>query len=109
MSAYSNINRFARPGGWVEFQDWDTRIYSTDGSLKPDHPLQVFHTLTCDAQEAKGYSMSPGKHLEQWIHDAGFVNIRSVRYFLPLGTWPNDQKLVSIGGKTGCLLMLILE
>jgi len=28
-----------RPGGWVEFQDYDLRYYSEDGSFKPEHAI----------------------------------------------------------------------
>lgn len=84
-----------KDGGWVEFQDWDTRIYSTDNSLSPEHDLYLFHKLTCDAQEQKGYNMSPGPRLEQWFRDAGFVNVQSHKYVLPLSTWPKDKHHVS--------------
>src|SRR5262249_15278267 len=83
-------------GGWVEFQDWNTRIYSTDGSLTPENDLHVFHRLTCDAQERKGYNMSPGPRLKQWLRDAGFENVQSHKYVLPLSTWPKDKHYVSV-------------
>jgi hypothetical protein len=39
--------------------------------------------------------MSPGPRLEQWLRDAGFENVQSHKYVLPLGTWPKDNHYVS--------------
>ena len=39
--------------------------------------------------------MSPGKHLEQWVREAGFINVTSTKIFLPLGTWPKSKQAVS--------------
>ena len=73
----------------------DTRIYATDGTLSPEHDIYKFHKLTSDAQERRGYCMSPGPRLEQWLLDAGFINVHAQKYMLPLGTWPKDKHYVS--------------
>lgn len=86
-----------KPGGWVEFQDWDTNFYSPDGSLNPNHSIYQFHKTTSEAQEDKGYNMRPGPHLEQWLIDAGFTNVQCPKFILPLGTWPKDKHYKQIG------------
>jgi hypothetical protein len=94
-----------KAGGWVEFQDWDTRIYASDNSLPSDHILSHYHQLTGDAQEEKGYDMSPGKSLKQWMLDAGFVNVKQHKYALPLGTWPKDKYYVSLAHEISSFLV----
>jgi hypothetical protein len=79
----------------VEFQDWDTRIYSADGTLASDHILHQYHKVTADAQEEKGYNMRSAKRLKQWMIDAGFTNVMQHKYALPLGMWPKDGHYVS--------------
>lgn len=86
-----------KPGGWVEFQDWDTTLYSPDGSLNPNHSIYQFHKTTSEAQENKGYNMRPGPCLEQWLIDAGFTNVQCHKFILPLGTWPKDKHYKQIG------------
>lgn len=39
--------------------------------------------------------MSPGRSLEQWMKEAGFVNVVTQKYILPLGTWPRNPHFVS--------------
>lgn len=86
-----------RPGGWVEFQDLDTFTYASDGSLSPDSAVARFHTLTGGAREAQGFDMKPGRLLENWLREAGFINVAAHRIPLPLGPWPKDRRLKEIG------------
>jgi len=89
--------RRLKPGGWVEFQDFDIDYYSQDGSLTPDHALRRWLTTAYDAESHTGRSLRPGKHLEQWVREAGFANVHVVKSPLPLGMWPKDPKLKKIG------------
>ncbi|KAJ9653700.1 hypothetical protein H2198_007157 [Neophaeococcomyces mojaviensis] len=86
-----------KPGGWVEFQDWNTWIYSQDGSLPPESALNRFHALTCGGRHAQGFNMRPGPHLEKWIQDAGFVDVEVTKVLLPLGSWPKAQQQKELG------------
>lgn len=86
-----------KPGGWVEFQDFDLDYYSQDGSLTPEHALRRWLTTAYDAEKYTERSLRPGKNLEQWMREAGFVNVQAVKSLLPLGTWPKDKKLKQIG------------
>ena len=82
-------------GGWVEFEDWDLNLYSTDGTLTPEHAFKRLHTLFIEACEVMGRVASPGQHLKRWFEEAGFVNITHLVVKLPFGTWPRDRALVS--------------
>ncbi|KAL1953535.1 hypothetical protein VTO42DRAFT_2633 [Malbranchea cinnamomea] len=86
-----------KPGGWVEFQDWDGIFYSTDGSVKEDSYIAQFCREAAASRDAAGYVTFPGKHLEKWIKDAGFVNVHAVKLPVPLGTWPRDPKYKRVG------------
>jgi hypothetical protein len=44
-----------------------------------------------------GIEAEPGPKLEQWAKDAGFVNVVSKAFPLPMGTWPKDKRLKEIG------------
>lgn len=80
----------------MEFQDWDTMIYSTDGSITEDHFLKKWHNHACGRGNAAGYSTQPGPELERWLKAAGFINVTAHRLPMPLGVWPKDRKYVSI-------------
>ncbi|EGC41502.1 conserved hypothetical protein [Histoplasma capsulatum var. duboisii H88] len=64
-----------KPGGWAEFQDWDAMVQSADDSTKGTSIEQYFLN-TLPAFESAGYSTRPGRYLEKWMKDAGFVNIQ---------------------------------
>ena len=87
-------NRSVKPGGWVEFQDWDIRPFSPDGSLDGT-ALQQYYNEIIGAFEDAGYEVRPGIKLEQWFKDAGFVNIHVEKFVIPYGVWPKDPHLVS--------------
>lgn len=89
----ANTFRHTSPGGWVEFQDWDTSIYSEDGSLDGSS-LQQYYEIISTAYSKAGYTINPGPKLERWFREAGFIDIRVQKYLLPMGTWPKDEHLV---------------
>lgn len=90
-----NQNRSVKPGGWVEFQDWDVYPNSPDGSVDGTWFRQYYDEVSGAFEEA-GYDVRPGIKLEQWFKDAGFVNIHVEKFIVPHGVWPKDRHLVSI-------------
>jgi hypothetical protein len=82
-----------KPGGWVEFQDWDSQLRSADGSLDGTILSEYFDQIVPAFLEA-GYDIRHGRHLEEWVKKAGFVNIKAKKYLVPLGTWPKDKNQV---------------
>ncbi|KAL1974093.1 hypothetical protein VTN31DRAFT_5653 [Thermomyces dupontii] len=88
--------RSVKPGGWVEFQDWDIRPFSPDGSLDGT-ALQQYYNEIIGAFEDAGYEVRPGIKLEQWFKDAGFVNIHVEKFVIPYGVWPKDPHLKKLG------------
>ncbi|KAL1991059.1 hypothetical protein VTN49DRAFT_5563 [Thermomyces lanuginosus] len=85
-----------RPGGWVEFQDWDGPPYSEDGSLSGTGLEQYYNEMYSAFQKA-GHEVRPGPKLEQWFNDAGFVNIHVEKFVVPHGVWPKDPHLKKLG------------
>lgn len=86
--------RSVKPGGWVEFQDWDGYPSSADGSFNGTALQRYFDELNGAFEEA-GDEVRPGPRLEQWFKDAGFVNIHVEQFVIPYGIWPKDPHLVS--------------
>ncbi|KAL0260732.1 hypothetical protein SLS55_004422 [Diplodia seriata] len=66
-SAYANV----KPGGWVEFQDYDSVYYSDDGTLTPEHDMKKWlDTLRQACLDAKR-ACDPGPRLEGYVKEAG--------------------------------------
>ncbi|KAL1995490.1 hypothetical protein VTN49DRAFT_1677 [Thermomyces lanuginosus] len=88
--------RSVKPGGWVEFQDWDGYPSSADGSFNGTALQRYFDELNGAFEEA-GDEVRPGPRLEQWFKDAGFVNIHVEQFVIPYGIWPKDPHLKKVG------------
>lgn len=84
-----------KPGGWVEFQDWDADVRCDDGSLRPNSGLAQLSREGIKRRDAAGYVSSPGPKLEKWVKDAGFVNVTVIKYPVPIGSWAKDSRHVS--------------
>ena len=89
--------KHTKPGGWAEFQDFDPTYYSDDGSFKEDQSLYKYISTFIEASKGFGRDSMPGPQLEGWMKDAGFVNVVAERFRLPIGPWPKDKHLKTIG------------
>lgn len=58
--------------------------------------MEYYYEVVLAAFIKQGYYTQPGKHLEKWFTDAGFVNIHVKKYRVPLGTWAKGEKNVRI-------------
>lgn len=46
--------------------------------------------------ETAGFSTRPGHYLKQWISDAGFKDIRTHHFRVPVGVWSKGRHLVGV-------------
>ncbi|KAF2181082.1 S-adenosyl-L-methionine-dependent methyltransferase [Zopfia rhizophila CBS 207.26] len=90
--------QFTKPGGWVEFQDFDLIFYtSSNGEFKKGDPIDAWISRIASGLEKFGLEPHPGPKLENWVKEAGFINIEAKTLPIPTGTWPKDKKLKEIG------------
>jgi hypothetical protein len=88
--------KFTKPGGWVEFQDFDTRFYtSTNGEFTKDNVIGQWADRIADGLRKFGVEPDPGPQIENWVKEAGFINVTAKTLPFPVGTWPKDKILVS--------------
>lgn len=86
--------KFVKPGGWVEFQDFDMKFYSTDGTFVPGSSPDVWSREIAACLRTFGREPEPGPKLEQWLIEAGFENISAQVLPIPVGLWPKDKRMV---------------
>jgi hypothetical protein len=89
------LPRQLQPGGWIELQDFNTFAYTEDNSAGPENKFIEFCEVFNAACSKIGRHGSPGKYLEGWAKDAGFVNVQTKVMKCPVGLWPKDPKLAS--------------
>ncbi|KAI9879150.1 MAG: hypothetical protein M1830_009409 [Pleopsidium flavum] len=89
--------RHTKPSGLVEFQDYDLQYYSRDGSMKSDSSIAKWINLLLETSRKAGRDPCPGASLEGWVRDAGFTEIHHEKMQVPIGLWPKDKRLKTIG------------
>ncbi|KAL1982369.1 hypothetical protein VTN96DRAFT_1400 [Rasamsonia emersonii] len=90
---YQNL----KPGGWIEFQDFEALPYSEDDSVTPDNHLIKMLRYLGEACDKVGRTLNPGPFLKGWVEQAGFTRINEQIFKLPIGAWPKDRRLKELG------------
>jgi hypothetical protein len=70
------------------------RVYSNDGSLSEDNPLNQWNMNIIKASKIFGREPNPGPFLAGFLQDAGFESIKEEVYRVPIGIWPKDKTMV---------------
>ncbi|KAJ5345780.1 hypothetical protein N7452_003784 [Penicillium brevicompactum] len=85
------------PGGWIEQMELDVRVYSDDGTLKPEHMLHGWGNIFVACSERAGRSLRTHEKMRSAIEKAGFVDVHEEKYKIPMGPWPKDKLLKEAG------------
>ncbi|PVI02860.1 S-adenosyl-L-methionine-dependent methyltransferase [Periconia macrospinosa] len=90
--------KFVKPGGWVEFNDFDAHFYtSAGGEYNETNSIYKWAEQLRDGVRKLGVEPDPGPQLEGWVRETGFTNIHTRTMPFPVGTWPKDKTLKEIG------------
>ncbi|KAK3675896.1 hypothetical protein LTR78_004088 [Recurvomyces mirabilis] len=92
--AYQNLE----PGGWLELQDYGLPVKSADNThLGTD--LLRWGELLCHAARNLGRPMGSdvSEKYEEWMRDAGFVDIQQRMFMWPSNNWPRDPYMKELG------------
>ncbi|KAK3940647.1 S-adenosyl-L-methionine-dependent methyltransferase [Diplogelasinospora grovesii] len=96
LNYLGDILRVLRPGGWCQMVEIYFNVQSDNGTLTANHALQVW---------SQNYmqSIQPYKdpraalRLQNWMTQAGFVEVESRLLTLPLSGWSTDPRDHAIG------------
>ncbi|KAL4787886.1 S-adenosyl-L-methionine-dependent methyltransferase [Aspergillus varians] len=91
--AYNHL----KPGGWIEFQEFEANIRSDDGThVKAPLILDLSKRLD-EASQKFGKRLGVASSLGGWLETAGYTNVTEDIYKCPVGTWPKSPRLKEIG------------
>lgn len=86
-----------RPGGWIELQELKFVPECEDETMKEDYVVAKFLNLVKEGLAAFGVDLLGMAKNAQYLKDAGFVNVEEKIFKIPLGTWPKNKTLKTIG------------
>ncbi|KAH6970400.1 S-adenosyl-L-methionine-dependent methyltransferase [Ilyonectria sp. MPI-CAGE-AT-0026] len=93
----SQIYLKLKPGGWVEFQETATTLYSEDGTLKGDNPMVEMMSGLKRACNEIGRTLDPAPLFQEWAMEAGFSCIQEEKFKVPIGDWQTGKRLKWVG------------
>lgn len=85
------------PGGWVQSAEADVEFRSDDGTIDKEPNLKLYKKLFEEGGKALGVSFFVYDEQVKAFEEAGFVDIKTVDYKIPVGSWPKDPKLAEVG------------
>ncbi|KAG9243417.1 S-adenosyl-L-methionine-dependent methyltransferase [Calycina marina] len=86
-----------KPGGWFELQEIHHYPYCHDGSMPENHPVTEYWSLVIQALAVLGVDFNATLLLAGMMRDAGFVNVTTRIFHVPIGTWPKNKVLKMVG------------
>ncbi|KAE9379673.1 S-adenosyl-L-methionine-dependent methyltransferase [Stipitochalara longipes BDJ] len=89
--------RTIKPGGWVEFQDQHFHAFCDDGTMPNDFMINDWWKNVGKAMEQFRLEIHAVLKTAQRLKDAGFINVGERITKIPIGTWPKDRKLRTVG------------
>ncbi|KAF5487596.1 Secondary metabolism regulator LAE1 [Colletotrichum siamense] len=95
----SQAYRALKPGAWLEIQDIVPECKCDDGTMPQGQqyaPAKMMDLIK-DGLAQFGVDLRAGKSHEGRIKAAGFQNLVHDTKKVPVGTWPKDSRLKSIG------------
>ncbi|KAL1847841.1 hypothetical protein VTK73DRAFT_10251 [Phialemonium thermophilum] len=93
-TAYRNMN----PGGWIELQEINPVVKCDDGTVPPDYPLTRFYEqMRTVFEEHYGFDPDFVERAPSQLEELGFVNVQLRVFHVPIGEWPKDKHLRTLG------------
>ncbi|KAF4450828.1 hypothetical protein F53441_6099 [Fusarium austroafricanum] len=99
---FSNALQHIKPGGWMELQEIHHYPHNarTGEAVPPHaHPVAQYWTYINEGLAVLGvdFPAAAGGKLAAKMQAAGFVNVTERIFHVPLGTWPKNQVLKTVG------------
>ncbi|SCO76080.1 related to TAM domain methyltransferase [Fusarium oxysporum] len=110
-SLFKEAYRCCAPDGWIQSAEADVHIRSDDGTTDNLDCLKLWAKLFTEGGAALGnpFFVQEGDLQEKGIQAAGFTDIKSIEYKFPIGGWPRDPELASVGNYVRATLENDLE
>lgn len=85
------------PGGYLELQELTIPVRCDDATLNPDGYLSQWCDRILEGAENAGRPVFPTTEYEQYMLDAGFVDVTVVQRKWPTNPWPRDKQFKELG------------
>ncbi|RFU29588.1 hypothetical protein B7463_g6742, partial [Scytalidium lignicola] len=91
------VLRHLKPGGWFELQEVHHVPVSHDDSIPENWPVLNFWKEVQKGLIVLGADPHAVLNLEEMMRDAGFTNVSTRVFYIPIGQWPRNGVLKLVG------------
>ncbi|KAL4731991.1 hypothetical protein ACLX1H_000994 [Fusarium chlamydosporum] len=111
FALYERAFQVTKPGGWIETHEGDPMGLSDDDSVKPGSAIAEWGKFFHEGGKKLGriFSPLPDNLQEKGLKAAGFVDIQSKTIKVPVGDWPQEERLKEIGRFTTLSILSDVE
>lgn len=93
----ANAFKHLNPGGWIEVCEFEVWMSSNNDSMSQAPDIQQWQKGLNDAGAQIGRRMDVAANLEEWLRGANFADIVQRITKVPVGTWPKDKHMKTLG------------
>ncbi|KAJ3499248.1 hypothetical protein NLG97_g478 [Lecanicillium saksenae] len=101
MRLFRRALEHLKPGGWIELQEIHhcPRSANPEADLPEDHQVAQFWSNVSAGLGKLGVDLniSSGGQLTKMLQEAGYVNVTERVFHVPIGTWPKNKVLKTVG------------
>ncbi|KAK0610736.1 S-adenosyl-L-methionine-dependent methyltransferase [Immersiella caudata] len=96
---FAQAFRTLQPGGWIESAEAEVDFVSDDATVAPDSALALWGRMCKETGEKIGrpFTVLTDNVQKTGLETAGFVDVQTVDFKVPVGGWPRDAKLAEVG------------
>lgn len=81
----------------MEFQEQQFQAFCDDGTMPENYLLNEWWRYVAEGLAVFGKDIAAVLKVSQLMQDAGFINVEEREIKIPLGLWPKDKKLKTVG------------
>ncbi|KAM5343682.1 hypothetical protein ACJ41O_012219 [Fusarium nematophilum] len=98
-SLFKEAYRVCVPGGWAESYEGVPQMDSDDGTVPDDSAIAMWAKTFIKAGEQldRPFTVLDDNLQQKGMEEAGFINIKSKTFKVPVGGWPKDPTFRQIG------------
>lgn len=86
-----------KPGGWIELQELRFHLECDDGTIPEGYGYGRFVDLCMEGFRSFGINPLVMEKNPELLRDSGFINVDEKVWKVPIGLWPKDPKMKTIG------------
>lgn len=86
-----------KPGGWIEIQELRFVLLSDDSTLQPDDPVDDFIKNVGKGLSVAGVDLLAMERNPNNLQAAGLIDVEQKVFKVPLGVWPRNPKMKTVG------------